>query len=65
MQHRGGRADDITVQHNRRMPEPRGDNRAGDGGDFAAAETAQDFKWIVEMVAVQSNGLCDRLGLPL
>ena len=65
MQHRRGRADDEAVEQHRHAAQARGEDRAGDRGDFAPAEAAQHFQRIAEMLAMQRDRRAHRVRLAL
>jgi len=57
VEHGGGGADDIAVEHHRDTLRPRREDGAGHGGDLPAAEPAQDLQGIAPMGRVQGDGL--------
>ena len=63
LQDRGRRRRREPVEHHRHLLHARGENRAGDRREFAAAEAAQDFQRILEMRGMQLEPAVDGAGL--
>jgi hypothetical protein len=65
VQRRRRGADDEAVEQHRHAPDARGQDRARHRGDFAPAQTSQDFERIAQIIAVQRDRRAHGLGLAL